>query len=372
MAFNRSGTQTHGDVIVNKTADGVDLNDIWNELTDAIGEYNKHRSAIASLLTYRTTEVADAIAQDVTAEVFEEATEFGAPRGISDPSYLKVAFDFRDWDLGLRASWRYLRDATAEQIENRMTRALEADNRLVTGAVLERLFSNVVRTNDFGLNVYGLYNGDGTKPPSHMGRDFLGTHTHMLTTQSLTLDSLDLESGITHLTEHGHGSTQRAKLILLIHPDDLTASKLTTWRAGVEYDTGKTPAFDFIPSSNAPARITTERVEGAVPPPEYQGLDVTGSYGKALIVESYFIPKGWCAIVATGGPNSNDNVIGFREHRDSSYSGLRLIPGVGPYPIQESFLVRSFGTGVRHRGAAVAIQITNNPVYAPPTIIAHR
>lgn len=372
MAFNRSGTQAHGDVIVNKTADGVDLNDIWNEISDALSEYNKHRSAIASLLSYRTTDIADAIAQDLNAELFEEATEFGAPRGIADPSYLKVAFDFKDWDLGLRASWRYLRDATAEQIETRMTRALEADNRLVTGVVLDRLFSNIVRTNDFGLNVYPLYNGDGTKPPSHMGRDFAGSHTHLLTTQSTTLDSADVEAGVAHLTEHGFGSTQRARLILLVHPDDLVASKLTSWRAGVAYDIGKVPNWDFIPSSNAPARITTERIEGAVPPPDYNGLDVTGSYGRALVVESYFIPKGWCAIVATGGPNSNDNVIAFREHRDSSYHGLRLIPGVGPYPIQESFLVRSFGTGVRQRGAAVAIQITNNANYAPPVIVAHR
>ena len=49
-----------------------------------------------------------------------------------------------------------------------------------------------------------------------------------------------------------------------------------------------------------------------------------------------------------------------------------VIPGVGPYPIQEHFCVRSFGTGVRHRGAAVAIQITNNANYTAPVIVAHR
>lgn len=163
-----------------------------------------------------------------------------------------------------------------------------------------------------------------------------------------------------------------SRCLLLVHPDDLGASKLTSWRAGVAYDTGKVPAFDFIPSSNAPARITTERVEGAVPPSDYNGLDVTGSYGKALVVESYFIPKGWCAIVATGGPDSESNPIGFREHINPAYRGLRLIPGVGPYPIVESFLSRSFGTGVRHRGAAVAIQITTNANYTPPVIVAHR
>jgi hypothetical protein len=44
-----------------------------------------------------------------------------------------------------------------------------------------------------------------------------------------------------------------------------------------------------------------------------------------------------------------------------------MIPGVGPYPIQESFLARSFGVGVRHRGAAVALQITRTPTTPRPS-----
>lgn len=369
---NRGGAQSHGDVLVNRTADGVDLNDIWDELTEVLSLYNEHRSAIASLLSYPTVNVADAVPQDVRAEYFEEATEWGVPVGVSDPNYLKLAYSFKDYDLSLRASWRYIRDATAEQIENRITRALEADNTLVNGLILGRLFSNVVRTNDFGLNVYGLWNGDGQVPPSHLGRTFAGDHTHYLTTTTTTLDPIHVEAGIRHVTEHGYGSTQSARLLLLIHPDDLISSKLTSWRAGVTFDTNKTPAFDFIPSSNAPARITNEVVVGATPPPDYNGLEVTGSYGKALIIESYFIPKGWCTIVASGGLNSRDNPVGFREHREASYQGLRRIPGRGPYPIVESFLARGCGTGVRHRGAAVAIQITASSSYTPPVIVAHR
>jgi hypothetical protein len=48
------GIQSHGDVLVNKLSDGTDLNEIWNELTDVLKVYNEHRSAIASLLSYRT------------------------------------------------------------------------------------------------------------------------------------------------------------------------------------------------------------------------------------------------------------------------------------------------------------------------------
>ena len=68
----------------------MDLNEVWNELTDVLKVYNEHRSALANLLSYRTFNVADAVPQNVKAERFEEATEFGTPRGISDPNYLKA------------------------------------------------------------------------------------------------------------------------------------------------------------------------------------------------------------------------------------------------------------------------------------------
>ncbi|WP_234802258.1 hypothetical protein [Mycolicibacterium fortuitum] len=326
-------------MLVNQTNDGVSLDDLFIEITDVISLYNEHRTTLANLLSYTTTNAADAVPQNVQSEHFEEATEFGVPVGVSDPSYLKLGFSWKDWDLGLRMTWKYVRDATSEQIQNRVTRALEADNRLVNASILQRLLDPTVFFNDWGHSCYGLYNGD-MKPPDHMGRTFAADHTHYLTTQSTTLDSLDVELGCRHIAEHGYGSTQSARFLLLAHPNDVEASKITSWRAGVEYATGKVPKFDFIPSSNAPAYLCNETVHGAAPPPDYHGLDVTGSYGKALLIESYFIPQGWCSVVATGGPGSTNNPVGFREHINPSYRGLRHIPGCGPHPLVASFLAR--------------------------------
>ena len=86
------------------------------------------------------------------------------------------------------------------------------------------------------------------------------------------------------------------------------------------------------------------------------------------MIQSYFIPKGWAAMVASGGPNSVDNPIGVREHDNSAYQGLRLIPGNGKYPLQDAMFARAIGVGVRHRGAAVAIQITAGSSYTAPAI----
>ena len=58
------GVNVFGDVLVNMTADGVDLNLLWGEIHDALALYNEHRSAIVQLLSYPTVAVADVIPAD--------------------------------------------------------------------------------------------------------------------------------------------------------------------------------------------------------------------------------------------------------------------------------------------------------------------
>ena len=101
---------------------------------------------------------------------------------------------------------------------------------------------------------------------------------------------------------------------------------------------------------------------------DFHGIECLGSYGPAWLVETAFIPAGYVAVVATGGPNHQNNVIGVREHPISSYRGLLAVPGNSAYPLTDSTYVRSFGVGVRQRGAAVAIQIRTGTTYTAPTI----
>ncbi|ULN33554.1 hypothetical protein [Mycolicibacterium smegmatis] len=371
MAINRHGTATRGDVLVNRLNDGTDLNEVWDEINDALTEYNRQKSALAGLLAFRTANVADAIPQGQEVPLLEEATEFGTPVGIADPTYLTLGYSFKDFDIASRMTWKYLREADSEQVTNRVARILAGDAQLVNGSILQRILDPTVRVNDWGHNCYGLYNAD-MKPPVYMGKTFADDHQHYLTTTTTTLDSLHVEAGINHVKEHGYG-VNTGRFVLLMHPNDVQSSLITSWRAGKEYRTGGPLAkWDFVVSSNAPARITHEHVEGATPPPDYNGLPVLGSYGSALLIETYFMPAGYVIIAATGGPNGNDNVVGFREHKNAAYRGLRVIPGPGPFPIQEHFYARGFGTGVRHRGAAVAVQITASSSYTPPIIVAHR
>jgi hypothetical protein len=366
----RGGVSTHGDVLVNMTADGVDLNSVWAEIQDVLELWNNERKSVTDIISFKTVNVADAIAQSISSDSFEEATELGVPRAIRPPSdVLKLGYSWKDWDISLRATWKFLREASAEQITAQVTRVFEADNKLTTGTVLRRLLDPTTQLNEWGHTCYGLWNADSMVPPPYLGKMFAGDHTHYLTSGSTVLDAADVEGMINHVKEHGYGLHPAVQLVLIVNPLDFDASAISSWRAGIEYRTGAPlPKWDFIPSALMPAWISNEEIHGPIPNAEYNGLQVWGSYGGALAMQSNYMPQGYAAVIATGGPNSDVNPVGFREHINPAYQGLRHIPGRGPYPIQESFFARGFGVGARHRGAAVVTQITENATYTPPTI----
>lgn len=362
------GISASGDVLVNVTADGVDLQVVWAEIRDALAIYNAERSTLARLLSYPTTLAADAVAQvSSTNESFDKASEFGIPTALREPAdYLKMGFEFHDFDKATRFTWKFLREATAEQVSAQITRIFEADNRLVNGTILNRLFSPVARHNEWGHTCFGLWNGtDGYAPPPYLGRKFDTNVTHYLTTQSATLDSADIEDAIRLLKIKGYGLQVGQQLLILANQDD--AEHMTAWRAGVEYATGKTPKFDFIPSAAMPAYLSNETVHGAIPPADYNGLRVWGSYADAWLALSNYIPAGYVVVVCTGGLDSDINPVGVRQHVNASYHGLRHIPGHWQnYPLIESFFARGFGVGVRNRGAAVVVQVTESATYTAP------
>lgn len=363
------GINVEGDILVNETADGVNLNDIWAEIAKALELYNQQRSTIVRLLSYPTISVADIIPQSVDGDSFEIATEFGIPTALREPAdYLRLGYNFQDYDKRLSATWKWLRAATAEQVTAQVTRIFEADNRLVSGTIFNRLLSPAIQFNEWNHQCYGLWNADGMVPPSYLGNSFDGAHTHYLTSGSTNIDSADIEDMIRHVTEHGYGrfGAQGGQLIILANPNEV--EDMTFWRAGVEYATGKTPKWDFVPSAAQPAYFTTEHLVGAIPPTDFNGLQVQGSYGDAWLIESHYVPAGYVIVAATGGLDSDMNPVGFRQHVNRAYHGLRHIPGHGPYPLQDSFYARGFGVGVRHRGAAVVMQVTTNANYTPPTI----
>lgn len=362
-----TGYSSEGDVLVNQTSDGVDLSTIWQQAQAVMAAWNSKRSALASLISYQTTNPGDAIPQGIGGDHFEEASEFGEPTGLrAEPDALVLGYTFKDYDIASRFTWKFLRDASAEQVRSVIDRVLDADNRQTTGAILRRLFDPTQGANEFGTPVYGLYTGtDGHTPPPFAGQTFSPTTNHYLVSEQTSLDPGDLSIAMRQVTSKGFGIESNSRLIILCNPQE--GEIIAQMRAGYELN-GVESKYDFIPSVSSIPYLSTENIVGQIAPAEYGGLPVAGSYGPAWVIESHYLPAGYIAVVATGGPNSPSNPVAFRQHVNPAYQGLRIIPGRDQrYPLQDSFFARGYGTGVRYRGAACVVQIKASGAYEAPT-----
>lgn len=355
------GYNAMGDVI-RATADGTDLGSIWNEFQQTLTLRNTNRSAIAALFTYVTDLSADTVAQSATDADFEEASEFGVPQSLRvAPDLTRVGFPLTFYDLAARYTWQFLAEASASQVSAVHASALEADNKLVFKKVMGALFNSTSPgLNEDGTPIKPLWNGDGVVPPPYANNTFAGVHNHYMTTGTTTLDPQDVETLIDQIQHHGYGLAENGdRVIVLLNP--IEGKVVSGFRAGVN-----SAAYDFIPAKDAPAFITDETIIGDRPPGDFNGLKVIGSYGNSWLVENSYIPQGYAVSVASAGPNSPRNPLAFREHKRPELKGLKQIPGSDKYPLIDSYYVRGFGVGVRHRGAAAVMKVTAG-AYTPPT-----
>lgn len=360
------GTNTEGDVIT-QTIDGRSLNDIWREFQASLDMWNNARSTLVQALTFPVDQPVEDVPQ-ISGEDFEEASEFGEPKGIRGGDYFSMGYDFKWYDLAIRYTWKYLAEATGAQVESLNNMALEADNRLVFSKVLKAIFNNVNRTAEIrgqNVNVYPFYNNDGTVPPKWKNYTHLSTHNHYITSGAAAVVSGDLDDLETHLMHHGYGRQSGATLILLANRTEIAIIRSFRVATGASYD--------FIPSQGQPPWLLPTNTGGVVTPQgggvptTVNGLPVVGQYGAFAIVEEDYIPAGYLVAFATGGQNQATNPVGFRQHQNTGLRGLRLVKGRdNDYPLVDSFYNRGFGTGVRHRGAGIVMQITANASYAIP------
>lgn len=360
------GTNTEGDVLT-QTADGRDLNDIWREFVAALNFHNADRQMLINLLTFPVTALIEDVPQ-AGGEDFEEASEFGEPVGIrAVPTYFSMGYDFKWYDLAVRFTWKFLAEASGAQVDALNNVALEADNRLVFSKVMRAVFNNVNRQTDIrgqNIPVYPFYNADGTVPPTFKNYTHDGTHTHYLTSGAAVIDSGDLDDLETHLVHHGYGRENGSNLVVLMNRAQVATVRTFRVSTGASYD--------FIPAVGSPAFLAPpDGIIGGRPAATYQGLTVAGSYGPWTIIEEDYIPVGYVMAFATGGILAATNPVGLREHVNAALRGLRIIPGSrAGYPLLDSFYNRGFGTGIRHRGAGVVMQITANAAYAIPAAYA--
>jgi hypothetical protein len=352
------GTNTAGDVLT-QTIDGRDLNEMWDEFQQAIGYWNQSRTSIVQALTFPVSAPVEDVPQAVIDD-FEEASEFGVPKGLRGAAFFNLAYDFKWYDVAVRYTWMYLAEATSGQVDSLTNMVFEADNRLIFSKIMKAIFNNTNRATTVrqqSFTVSPFYNADGTVPPKWKNNATLpGSHSHYFATNNATLLPAHVTTMEDTIKHHGYGRQQGSTLILMVNSQELAT--IRSWRVA----TGA--PYDFIPGNGQPPWLLPTSTGGVVAPQgggvpsQVNGLDVVGRYGSWFVVEEDYIPAGYLLGFATGGENQATNPVGFRQHANAGLQGLRLVRGAVPdYPLIDSYYQRGFGTGVRHRGAGVVCQV---------------
>jgi hypothetical protein len=362
----RQGYSTLADR-VKTTADGTDLNTLWDEIQAAADVLNANQSAITSLLTYQTTQPSETVMQAVEDNDFEDASEFGVPKSLrATTNMVKFGFPFKWRDSRTGFTWQFLANASAAQVRATTNTIMNADERQLFRYIMRALLTKTTvatrRVNEDGVPIYSLWDGEAdATPPDYAGQSFPAGHQHYLTTGGVTVDGIDLRDLLRHVTHHGYGPNQGDQLVVLCNPTEGETI------SGFRVATGS--PFDFIPADDAPAYLTTQTIMGDRPSGDFQGLRVIGSFGDALIVQNYLIPAGYVIALATGGANSDRNPVAFRQHPNAGLQGLLNVGGNSKdYPLIDSYWQRGFGCGVRHRGAAAVMQVTASATYTNPAV----
>jgi hypothetical protein len=95
--------------IATHTADGRELNVVWDELQAIMADANSRRTVIEGLLARHITVPVEDIVASVSAEELELASEFGEPVGLrAAPKSIPVGSKFSWTDKALRFTWQYL------------------------------------------------------------------------------------------------------------------------------------------------------------------------------------------------------------------------------------------------------------------------
>ena len=352
--------------IVTQTADGVPLNDIYNEFVDALNEWNQNRNLVTRLFTFDTTDSFAQVASDPgKGDDFELESEFGVPKASRRAiEWLRMGYPLEWFDSASRFTNKFLRDASAEQVRLQFEDKVEADNRLLFRKTMEALTDRAAT-----ISIYGLWDGlSDSKPPTYAGKEFAAGHNHYMVSGAATVDGGDLKALIDTIQEHGYGLPESSeRIVIMVRKGTANAEAIRGFRRD-PLDPATNP-FDFIPAQGAPAYLTDETIVGDVPASSFAGVPIFGSYGDALLFESYHVPDGYLIAVASAGAGNSRNPLAFREHQNAGQRGLRLLNpnDATRYPLVNAYYGRGFGVGVRHRSAAAVMQIKASGSYVNPT-----
>lgn len=333
------------------TTDGVPFLRMYDDIQAALNDYNSNEGFLRTNLTFTTTDEKIKEGLNQNQMQFQRSAEYGRPdRQRISQAERERYIPLEDFDLGLGFTRKYLALASSSQIALQVDEATRADQELIIRSIMQQLLRTENLTNG---SVYykAFWNADGDAPPRYVDTTFTGTHTHYLTSATVTLALI--QSMRLKLVEHGLDTSRE----LWINSAQQTA---------VEALTGYVPVLSrdqlLITNSN-PFNATNQEI-ALVDPTQFIGV----IEGFRVRVYSW-MPAGYM-FAYDAAPGGLGKPLAWREYPVASLRGLQLFnedPNA-TFPLINSFFFRGFGLAALDRNNGVAAQVTAG-AYTTPTIL---
>jgi hypothetical protein len=323
---------------------------MYDDITAALADYNQNEGFLRTRLTFITTD--EKIKEGLTQNQmqFQRATEYGRPdRQRITQAERERFIPLEDFSLGIGFTRKYLALARSDQIALQVDEATRSDQELI----IRSIFQQILRIENLGgSGVYKTFwNADGDAPPRYIDTTFLTTHTHFLTSATVTLALV--QSMKLKLTEHGF-DTERELWI--------NAAE----EAAVRALTGFVPVLsrDQALITNTNPFTATNIVAAAVDPAQFIGVL------EGFRVRVYnWMPAGYLFAYDNAASGLRKS-LAWREYPVASLRGLQLFneDPASSFPLVNSFFARNFGLCALERSNGVAAQITAG-AYTTPAIL---
>lgn len=346
-----TGSYSVDDLLAVRNASAADFgaDKIFDTLKEDLAFYN-------GLVSEQMTK----FAQDLTEQVRNygssnlhqmlEIDEFGVAPSRKSLASSDVSFPLRMYSSSIGWTQKYLDIATPAEIASeymaiRTGHSYELNKQLKKAIYNNTNYSFVDKlTNGVTLTVRRFLNGDGEVIPDFQGTSFTAaTHTHYSATSSLTAAGID--ALVSNVTEHGHTND----LMLVIDGSD---------KADIRALSGS-----FVPLSNAVIQYNASDVSRMSIDNSDLGNQMIGYWKDIPVwVKPYAVANYMLCITSAG-----EKALGFRQRKQASLRGLRLVSELPGYPLVSKSFEAEFGIAVNNRSAG-AVLYFGSGTWANPTI----
>jgi len=337
-----TGTYSVDDLLAVRYASAAEFgaDKIFDALKADLSFYNGMVKEQLSLLAEPLTEQSRVYGGS-TLHQMTQVDEFGVAPSQKAHVTSDVSFPLRLFSSSIGWTQKYLDIASPNELMSEYLAVRSGHSYEITRQIKKAIYnsSNYTfvdkLTNGVSLTVRRFVNADSQPIPDYNGNSFTASsHTHYIAKAASSLANTDIDGLVTKVTEHGH---TRGLMLVIALANKATVTALT----------GFTPLGSAVMVYNA-----TDTTKTVLDNTDLNNQHI-GYWGDIPVWVKPYAVSNYVLCVSVDG----EKPLGFRERKQDSLKGLRLVSDVPGYPLVSKSFEAEFGIGVNCRTAGAVLYI---------------